>query len=284
MWLSHQEHNEEWSMYAGLPVNIFAWSDLAECFNEDLLNKRVKHYQYMDKQFMDQLSSQLKWGTHTEAVTILKFMMRAVEITKLSDNNHEFINLEKWFWDDQYTFTISELNEELVEILILFNEETHDLYNYTAQKAKSWSVIITDRLLWKAYQRIVWLSAFLCWKIAWESSIIRKKLWFTYVPIEPILSFDYKQNSKVKVISKILHMSIAEMENKYKNLYLFYKEHIEQEKEKISSWLKKLWIDHNDIQDCNLCVQFSYTQEWKIDASIPPRIYVIDWDRAEFIS
>lgn len=77
-------------------------------------------------------------------------------------------------------------------------------------------------------------------------------------------------------------MSIAEMEYKYKNLYLFYKEHIEQEKEKISSWLKKLWIDHNDIQDCNLCIQFQYLLDWEIDCTIPPRVYLIDWDKAKF--
>ncbi len=175
----------------------------------------------------------------------------------------------------------------IIDSDILLEKESHWLYTYqwgwSSKQSNTWWIMITDSYVWKAYQRILSVSPFLCRKNAWEWIETWKQLWFSYVPIEPILSFRYKEQ-KITVVSKLLQMSLDELSDQYSTVYQYYEEYIEKEKANIVTWLKMLWIDHDDIADRNFCVQFSYTQEWKIDISIAPRIYLIDWDKAKFIS
>lgn len=284
--------------------------------NVTVRNNAIAMINYVSEEKVIELRKQVpelinKWLQHEDflnrynAIGVLEFMIKQ-ETTELrkrrpklfiqglldpdSDINWVIKNMFENLSEPDKQFLYGHFKKELKFLDLSMSKWSHALYNYKDSKSNSkesntWWIILTDKYVWKAYQRIILNRAFVCWKEAWEAHTFWNEEWFDYVPIEPIISFKFEwepSNWKTKVVSKLLHFSVDELQKWNSYEYRRWYSWIEEEKEKILSWLKRLGISHWDIHDGNFCVQFFYTQDWRIDIEKCPRVYLIDWDRASF--
>lgn len=141
----------------------------------------------------------------------------------------------------------------------------------------------TTLLLGDLQEKVIVRSAisaisFKAWKEIYEDFDSWKKAQFDYVPIEPILS--YQPNSKEKsvdVMSGVLDCSVGG----WFAMTFEYKEEIEKQMNAITKILAKKNIYHGHVHTDNFCLRFFRTADNKIDFSRPPRVYMIDFDRAK---
>lgn len=119
---------------------------------------------------------------------------------------------------------------------------------------------------------------FLVWQKAYEGYEYWKKAGFDYVPIEPIYSFKYNEQTQlVDVASGVLDLNLDEW-------YSFsgdtFKESLDGQKEKIINTLKELGITHGHANNGNFCLRFYRNKDGSVDINRVPRIYLIDFDKA----
>lgn len=120
---------------------------------------------------------------------------------------------------------------------------------------------------------------FLAWQKAYESHEEWSEAGFDYVPIEPIYSFRHSTNTDlIDVASGVLDLNLDDW-------YLFsgetFKGFLDEQKTKIVDVLTKFGIEHNNINNGNFCLRFYRDADGNVDINKQPRVYLIDFDRAE---
>lgn len=128
----------------------------------------------------------------------------------------------------------------------------------------------------KAIVRQVALESFLAWKRAYDNADFWRRKW-TYVPIEPILSFRVRKDGFVDVISVVLDGSWGILRESEK---LSHKEYLGSKINKLRFDLGTLGIIHGHAHFGNFCLRFFRNGDGSIDLSQDPRVYCIDFDRA----
>ena len=119
---------------------------------------------------------------------------------------------------------------------------------------------------------------FSAWRKAYESYENWTAAGFDYVPIEPIYSFRYDiKNGLINVSSGVLDLNLEEW-------YAFsgntFKEELNKQKNKILDVLTGLSINHGHPNDSNFCLRFHRDKKGNVDINNPPKIYLIDFDKA----
>ena len=138
------------------------------------------------------------------------------------------------------------------------------------QKTGSQTILLDRSELWeKVLVRVIELWPFLAWKDAFENYQWWAKLWYDYVPVEPIIKYTLQSDFKVRVYTKIL-------DNNLRNLWL-------PEDTKLGDDLKKLWIDHGHFRDQNTCTWFDRDEKGNYIIDHLPRNYIIDFDQAKIV-
>ncbi len=127
--------------------------------------------------------------------------------------------------------------------------------------------------------RTVTVDAYFSWKKAYESSDFWKSKGFDYVPIEPIVKVKSDGARHVDVFSRVLKGPSIGM---WQNETEIFKENIHEQINKITACLVELGIDHGHIHYGNFVVYFSRNKNGEVDLTSPPRLYLIDFDQAEF--
>lgn len=119
---------------------------------------------------------------------------------------------------------------------------------------------------------------FLAWQKAYESYAHWSKAGFDYIPIEPIYSFNYKENTQlVDVATGVLDLNLDEW---YQFSGDTFKEHLDEQKDKIINILKELGITHGHANNANFCLRFYRNNDGSVDIDRMPKIYLIDFDKA----
>lgn len=119
---------------------------------------------------------------------------------------------------------------------------------------------------------------FLAWQKAYESYAYWKNAGFDYIPIEPIYSFRYDEHTQlVNVVAGVLDLNLDEW---YQFSGDTFKEHLDEQKEKIISTLKESGITHGHANNANFCLRFCRNKDGSVDLDRIPKIYLIDFDKA----
>lgn len=123
-------------------------------------------------------------------------------------------------------------------------------------------------------------KAFLAWQKLYENWQMWQEQGFDYVPIEPIISFRFNNNTKlVDVSSGVLDLDLSS----WNNIYGKFRHELHQDKLKIFRILEKTNINHGHEHDKNFCLRLFRDTNGNIDFDKKPRIYLIDFDQAKFI-
>lgn len=59
-----------------------------------------------------------------------------------------------------------------------------------------------------------------------------------------------------------------------------FREHLDEQKDKIINTLKELGITHGHANNANFCLRFYRNEDGSVDLDRMPRIYLIDFDKA----
>jgi hypothetical protein len=119
-------------------------------------------------------------------------------------------------------------------------------------------------------------SHFQAWKDLYEDYNFWKEQGFEYVPVEPIVSFHIQKDSSVAVAAGVLDLNLSQWMHMTD---LFGKELLAQQK-KILSALQRKGFDHGHPHDDNFCLRFLRDTQGDPDITVPPRMYLIDFDQA----
>lgn len=124
------------------------------------------------------------------------------------------------------------------------------------------------------------VEPYLAWRKAFESADFWKSKGFDYVPVEPIVkvSKDADNPTDVSVFTRVL-VGPTVLKWKHSVLYLFHRE-IKEKVFLIREALKELGIDHGHHHLNNFCLSFQRDEDGEVDVTKPPRVYIIDFDRA----
>jgi hypothetical protein len=149
---------------------------------------------------------------------------------------------------------------------------------------KSWSELTVfwdnSKLTNKIIMRTLPYSCFIVWQKAFEWYKIWLEAWFDYVPIEPIMDYSQcKENLDIDVYAQVLDNSLNQ---RWERCVLLYYNYLCAQKESICKTLRKMWITHGHLHDGNFCIRFVRKEDWSIDYTKIPRLYLIDRDRAEY--
>ena len=130
--------------------------------------------------------------------------------------------------------------------------------------------------------RDVDLNSYLIWNKVFKDHNFWKAKGFSYVPIEPIKKVLYYsvENNKVGIETRVIKG--PNMGDWFKNNGYFQKQILGQGINIING-LTELGIDHGHLHRYNFVLDFPKDKDDKADISSPPRIYVIDFDRAAFL-
>jgi hypothetical protein len=143
-------------------------------------------------------------------------------------------------------------------------------------KHSSGSILFGGNLIGKSImRRISELEALVAWQKAYEDYPAWQRNGFDYVPVEPIQNFNII-DGVANVFVGVLDASVADW---YAKTNLFEDE-ISEQIEKIKKTLKEIGVSHNDDEDRNFCLYFIRDEQGNPDFSIPPRVYIIDFELA----
>jgi hypothetical protein len=131
-------------------------------------------------------------------------------------------------------------------------------------------------------------ESFLSWQKIYEDYQLWRDNGFDYVPIEPIISYRFnKANQTVDVISGVLDINLYDW--RQISPTLFTPKLLERRKQ-IINILEKAGISHSEDKfnghdhQRNFCLRFFRNQNGQPDFTKEPRIYLIDFDQARFIT
>ncbi|NTW30491.1 MAG: hypothetical protein HGA33_04375 [Candidatus Moranbacteria bacterium] len=119
---------------------------------------------------------------------------------------------------------------------------------------------------------------FLAWKRLYDDYFFWKKNGFEYVPIEPIISFSIKNDCMTDVYTGVLDTSLED----WLKTSTEWNDELIKQKRKIKRALREYGYWHGHEHDGNFCVRFARDHEGKVDRVKMPRLYLIDFDEAEF--
>ena len=125
-------------------------------------------------------------------------------------------------------------------------------------------------------------ECFAVWQTAFEHSDWWQEAGFEYVPIEPIQSFRLRSDSLVDAYTGVLDLSL----NGWMYLSNDFVEELEEDKRRILSVLSKNNLSFakfsSHLHDGNFCLKFIRDERGNPDFTKKPKIYLIDFDLAEF--
>ncbi len=135
---------------------------------------------------------------------------------------------------------------------------------------------LRDRLI----MRTIVAHTYFAWKKAYEASDFWKSRGFDYVPVEPIVKVKSTGSYRVDVFTGILKgPSIGMWKEKTK----LFNPTIHEQMYKIIACLEELGVNHRDTNLGNFIVYFSRNKNGEVDITKPPRVYIIDFDKAESV-
>lgn len=123
-------------------------------------------------------------------------------------------------------------------------------------------------------RHIPW-SAYETWKQAYEAVDVWKELGFDYIPIEPIVGV--KESHKPFILDVSTRVLQGPSIHRWGE---FYRENIDEQKNRIMQGLEKIGISHGHPHEGNFVVYFDRDEQGKVDITKPPRVYMIDFDQA----
>ncbi len=171
------------------------------------------------------------------------------------------------------------LGEELIKPP-LYKGKSIDKNSFSRQPfQKTGSGLTLLHLKDQAVIRHIKASAFIPWQRLYEDHEFWQKNGFDYVPIEPILSYGVSNEGLVDVFSGVLDLNLKQW---YERSNLF-KDELDEAQLKIILLLDDLGINHGHADSENFCLRFfriNRNGRVYIDFTRPPRIYLIDFDRA----
>ena len=134
----------------------------------------------------------------------------------------------------------------------------------------------------KEIVRHIKADSYLQWRKAFEAHQTWKKLGFSYVPIEPILSVrpDSHDPSKVYVSSGVVGIPFRAWAEKSPRWF----DHVNTQYRKIWQGLGELGIKHGHMHWDNFCLVFEKNSDGTENYDKPPKVYCIDFDQAETIT
>lgn len=144
-------------------------------------------------------------------------------------------------------------------------------------KTDSETILFGGDLKHKAILRRITPQAFLAWKELYEDFQYWQNLGFDYVPIEPIQSFKLSASGVVDVYTGVLDINLDQC--MYRKLDFL--EELKQDASKIIQAVEKHGVDHGHIHEENFCLRYYRNPDGTPDFSKKPRIYMIDFDRAQ---
>jgi hypothetical protein len=162
-----------------------------------------------------------------------------------------------------------------------FFEKEKPIVRREFEKTGSSLILLGGKLTGKAIVRVIPKSALAAWKKALNAKKAWEQAGFDYIPVEPILKKKQKlrvsslKSGDVRVSCKVLGPSLYGFlgipENKK------YSKDLIDQMMKIENVLTELGIEHGHLHRGNFCVEMHKNNK----GQIKPRLYVIDFDRAE---
>ncbi len=179
------------------------------------------------------------------------------KIQELADSTSDlYSRINEDFWVKEF----NKLNKWVGKIFLL------DKFP-TAEKSLKNKIIIREMFLY----------SYLAWKKTFEAVDIWKENGFDYVPIERPKSVFYYHPSENKVG---LETEVIKGPNVLQ--WLSHgggsRKEILEQIEKIESTLKKIGVDHIHPHYGNYVLSFERDKDGKADISVPPRVYLIDFE------
>lgn len=286
-----------YGMYGGLPKNIFEKSSLEECLDIDNLDTQVQYYQKRNNIFLKTIEEHIKkWINLEDTHLTIQTLEDVIRLSNRTNINYFQEFFERYNRKAYLNISNVVLFLKKQKIKLLWSKiekpnfdtkDTHSLYIYkwvdTIVKWNQWSEINRWHYIWTMYQRTISISAFLIWKKAFENHDLRSKYGRDYVPIEPIISFKLRSDNMCTVWSKVLNTTLYDFFYDNSVMVKLHWYELKRRVEKLTRNLELMWIIHNDAFNKNICIQYFYTKSWDIDINRCPRIYLVDWDRAEFM-
>lgn len=120
-------------------------------------------------------------------------------------------------------------------------------------------------------------SAFVSWKKAFEAREVWLERGFDYVPVEPIQSFLVRKEHTIDAFAAVLDIDLKHW------LVLSggrFKDELQEERQRIIEQLQEMGIRHGDVHEGNFFLQFSRTEDGRMNTSAKPNVYVGDFDKA----
>lgn len=170
------------------------------------------------------------------------------------------------------------LGNYLVESRLYDNSVNNEVFSRVEfVKTGSELTLVGGDLMGKSVIRKIEPGPFLAWQKAYENWSIWKDHGFDYIPVEPINSFSIDgNNSLVNVHSGVLDLSFLD----WSSLTQRFATEIEGQMELITTTLEKLKIEHGHPGPGNFCLRFFRNEDGTPDFTKVPRVYLIDFDRA----
>lgn len=144
-------------------------------------------------------------------------------------------------------------------------------------KTGSELTLVGGELKGKAVVRTINPQAFVTWQKLYEDHAFWKSFGFDYVPIEPIISYRLTSDGMVEVFSGVLDLDALSWMRKTP----LYTEEIRDQQEKIDDRIRMYQVDHGHQHSANFCLRFFRKADGTVDLDQVPRVYLIDFDRAE---
>lgn len=175
-------------------------------------------------------------------------------------------------------------DKELVKRLVqppLYNQNPeingNEFFRRQFEKTGSETILLGDKLKGKLILRRIKPNAFLVWQRLYENYDLWQQNGFDYVPIEPIQSYRLNKDGLVDVFSGVLD---ANLEKVAPFLTTETIKHLYARKDEIERIIENSGIKHGHPHGRNFCLRFFRDENGGIDMTKPPRIYLIDFDRA----
>ncbi len=142
-------------------------------------------------------------------------------------------------------------------------------------KTGSETVLLGGALHRKIILRKISLGAFSAWKNVYEDAAFWKGIGFSYVPIEPIVSYTF-DGHHVCVASGVLDMNLWS----WMSTTSLFRKDLEHMLGRIEAGLSFKGISHGHTHLQNFCLRFFRKEDGEIDVTRCPRLYLIDFDQA----
>lgn len=172
------------------------------------------------------------------------------------------------------------LGDHFVEPLMYEYDDIPDgrFFRKGFDKSGSGTTLLGGSLKFNSIIRHITPKAFVAWQKIYENHELWRLSGFDYVPIEPIQSFKINKSGTVDVSSGVLDMDLFSWELMFEQ----FKAELEEDKEKIKSVLKKVNFKHGHDHEKNFCLRFYRDEKGRVDFDRKPRLYMIDFDAAEY--